>query len=155
MKRLITPTALCLLTFFGTLSLSAQAQSELKIVDLSKKEVRVFNAAQKLPDEARLNLIMDSLFIPYTQFWSSYLGSEKKFLRWVKKDVYPNLEKLNELNDTLNREAVLKIVSADKRRKRDSIVYVVFGPGCTDVGRFQDGTEVVDLMHEKYSALNR
>ncbi len=155
MERSIARTALCLLTFFGTLSLSAQVQSELKIVDLSQKEVRVFNAAQKLPDEARVNLIMDSLFTPYSQFWSSYLGSEKKFLRWVKKDIYPNLEKLNELNNTLNREAVLKIVSADKKRKRDSIVYVVFGPGCTDMGRFQDGTEVIDLMHEKYSALNR
>lgn len=128
---------------------SAQSSEGVHIVDLSQTEIRLFNKANMLDTEAANMLLTDSLFVPYANFWSNYVGSETEFLRWIRKSVYPNLKEMNRLNNRVNREAIVKKIAEADALRCPKGVYVVFGPGCTDVGKFADGTAVIDLMHKQ------
>ncbi|HMV07595.1 MAG TPA: hypothetical protein PK325_02615 [Cyclobacteriaceae bacterium] len=123
----------------------AQISADLELVDLSQKEIRIFNQTKKLNAHLANRLMIDSLFLPHEKFWTNYVGGEKDFLKWVRESVYPNLKEMNRVNKRINREAMLTRISKNSTQTK---VYVVLGPGCTDIGKFTDGTSVIDLMHK-------
>lgn len=147
MKKLSIIICVSATLLLNVMWVSAQSSEGVHIVDLSQTEIRIFNKAEKLDTEAANMLLTDSLFVPHANFWSSYVGSKTEFLRWIRKSVYPNLKEMNRLNNRVNREAIVKKMPEADALQRPNVVYVVFGPGCTDVGKFTDGTAVIDLMH--------
>lgn len=85
----------------------AQISADLEVVDLSQKEIRIFNQTKKLNAHLANRLMIDSLFLPHEKFWTNYVGGEKDFLKWVRESVYPNLKEMNRVNNRVNRKAML------------------------------------------------
>lgn len=143
-QRLMLLAAGVLLVCYAS-HVEAQTSADSEVIDLSQQEIRIFNQTKKLNAHLANRLMIDSLFLPHEKFWTNYVGGEKDFLKWVRESVYPNLKEMNRVNNRINREAMLTRISKNSPQTK---VYVVLGPGCTDIGKFTDGTSVIDLMHK-------
>ncbi|GAB3519731.1 hypothetical protein GCM10027442_41680 [Emticicia fontis] len=137
-----------------TFIVKAQNTPDFQIIDISQKEILIFNQSKSLDSTNRAKLLVDSLFTPYKKFWNGYLGDEKGFVEWVHESVYPNLVGYNQRNNQINGEKLLQQFNEVKQQmyqltgyKPKGIWYIVFGPAWTDLGGFSDGTMLIDLSH--------
>lgn len=149
MKKLFT----CLMMLCPFIT-NAQKAQDFQIIDISQKEIRVFNQSKSLDSITRTQLLVDSLFTPYKHFWNGYIGDEKSFVEWVHESVYPNLAGYNQRNSQINGEKLLQQFNEVKENmyqltgyKPKGLWYIVFGPAWTDLGGFSDGTMLIDLAH--------
>lgn len=151
--------AIAFLVTYG-MTVQAQVSTDVEIIDISQKEIRIFNQAKNLSTATRDKLVLDSLFVPYRSLWMSYIGDEQKFLHWVHQNVYPHLTRFNRQNNQIERDKILKQFAKAQIKPNErmahqlkQVCYIVLGPGCTDAGSFLDGTRLIDLMHEKFPQL--
>lgn len=131
----------------------AKAQ-KFEIIDISQKQIRIFNQSKNLDSLTRCKLLIDSLYTPHKKFMSGYLGSEQSFLELVHETVYPNLDGFNRRNARIDGVKLLEQFTEIKDnmhqqtgRYPEGTWYILFGHGATDLGGLTDGTMLIDLTH--------
>ena len=154
MKKTLLLTVLCVHQYAF-----AQSNADLKIIDLSQTELRLLNKGKELDSITRSKIYLDSLYMPYKQFWSGYAGKEKDFLSWMNKEGVVFLDYLNQRNKDINGGKLL----AQFNEVEDSMIkltgytpkgtwYIVYYHGSTNLGGLGSGEMLIDLSHENNSS---
>jgi hypothetical protein len=82
---------------FAIISIASNAQTntDFQIIDISQKEMRIFNRYKNDDSTTRNKVFIDSLFKPYQKFWN---GRKKKFF-----PIYRNT--MNATNPSMDRNS--------------------------------------------------
>lgn len=154
MKKLAV-LILCIMQF----SAYSQQRNDLQIIDVSQIQIRVMNACENMDSLKRSKIFADSIYKPYVEFWSGYVGEEADFVSWMNTDAMPALKLYNERNTAVDGAKLLKQfneIKAGMKKLTDysptGTWYIVYGPGWTDLGSLSGGTMLIDLSHEHNSS---
>lgn len=141
------------------LSVYSQQRNDLQIIDVSQIQIRVMNACENMDSLTRSKIFADSIYKPYVEFWSGYVGEEADFVSWMNTDAMPALKLYNERNTAVDGAKLLKQfneIKAGMKKLTDyspaGTWYIVYGPGWTDLGSLSGGTMLIDLSHEHNSS---
>ena len=138
----------------------AKVFSELEIVDLSETQLRLFTKSKSLPTPQRDQMLLDSLYHPYTYLWTSYLGTKEDFTKWANEialreiELYKEKAKqidLAEMNRYFNQTAKEMTTFTGFRPKGKW--YIFWGPKWTDLGGIGNGTMLIDLANQYNKSL--
>lgn len=148
-----------ILTYFSVaVSFAAYAQNtneRLQIIDVSQAQIRLMNACKDKDSAACAGIFADSLYKPYYEFWSGYVGEEKDFTDWMIGEAMPAIKLYNERNNAIDGTKLLKQFDEIKKRMKklthyspEGKWYIVYGPAWTDLGGLLGGIMLIDLSHE-------
>src|SRR6267143_1621069 len=123
------------------------ADSSLRIVNVYKLESLAVRELSHQSHSAVLDQLARDVYRPYASFWKGYMGDEARFREWAEASLFAgdhpvntNLAGIVNLRlDSLFTASANWLVKASGRRPR-GVWYIVFGPGWTDMGGFNEGT---------------
>lgn len=106
---------------------------------------------RELPPQERVPYFVSSVYEPYTDFWSGYLGDESNFRDWMGRQITdltdPRIRIPLELEfDALLESTVNRMAGLTSREIPHGTWYLVYGPGWTNMGGLGDGAMVVDFF---------
>lgn len=137
-----------------------EQMSEIEIIDISKKQIKLMNLLQNEPVEKRNAILIDSIYKPNSYLWSGYLGSKSDFTNWINNTAYKELEsynsKANEIDLSKLNDYFFETVQEMEKftgNKPSGKWYIFFGPKWTNLGGFDDGTMLIDLAHESNKSI--
>lgn len=143
---------LALLVVWSQITLLAQT---LQFFNVAEKQIKCLNVSKNLDSVATRKLYLDSLYFPYQQFWSGYIGDEDSFVQWMMTDARHFETYLNERFQAVDGTQLLKYYNLIQDSlhllsgyKAVGTWYIIFGPGWTDLGSLGTGEMLIDLSHE-------
>jgi len=150
-----------LISFLLIFSCKTHAQSQLKIIDISQLQIRVWEKYKNLDSPARSKIFIDSVYTPCHTFWDGYVGDGNAVADWMNGSIanIPQIEKKNTLVD--GKKLVQQFRQVEKQMTRltgykpKGLWYIVYGPAWTDLGGLGDFTMLIDLSHGSNSSNDR
>lgn len=141
---------------FSTISFAQDNKESFKIIDLSQKQLRIVNSLHSKDSLTRTKVFIDSIYTPYKELWSGYIGDEQNFSRWINKEMIPNLEAYNRRNKIINGSNLYDQIREikDQLNQMTGIQakgnwYIFYGPAWTDLGGLANGSMLIDLTHKR------
>jgi len=135
------------------------ANQNLKVHDIGTNQLILLNRYRNTDTLIRNKILLDSIYLPFSSFWNSYLGDDKLFLNWITQKGYKQLDNWNRSSQVISPEYLVKKLketaigmSKFTGHFAKGDWYILFGPGWTDLGGFGDGTMLIDLAN--FSANN-
>ena len=128
------------------------ADSALRIINVYRLEAEDVMGFEQSSRPDVLDRLSRDAYRPYASFWKGYLGDEARFRDWAgtalfakEHPIHTRIGAVLELRlDSLFTSISSWLVTTTGRRPR-GVWYIVFGPGWTDMGGFNDGTMLVDF----------
>lgn len=129
---------------------------ELQIIDISQKQLALYNQHLATDSVKRVKIFRDSLYYPYRDVWDGYLGSMKTFdavaeyygIRMIEKlnsknRLFYSDKKAGELLSAFNKvkEGMIELTGYSPRGKW----YLLYGAAQVNLGGVGDGVMFVDL----------
>ncbi|HEX8335066.1 MAG TPA: DUF2268 domain-containing putative Zn-dependent protease [Segetibacter sp.] len=130
-----------------------------QIIDLSQKQIRLFNQHKNEDSITRSVVFSDSLYKPYQALWNGYINGEENYIKWINRQVLPVLATYNTRNQQINgKKLLLQFYEVKKNMEKltgyspKGTWYIFYGPAWTDLGGLSDGTMLIDLSHSRNSS---
>jgi Predicted Zn-dependent protease (DUF2268) len=143
------------------ISATAKAQNGVNVKDISQVQLRIMDKYKNLDSISRSKIFIDSLYMPYKEFWNGYLGNAEDVATWLS-DALKKLPEWEDKNKKINGKTLLmqfhKVAGVMKKLTGYKPVgnwYIVFGPAWTDLGGLGDFAMLIDLAHESNSSNER
>lgn len=155
MKKITLFLILLFLISCNTQKLSRILENNLKVYNVAKKQLILFNQFQRADTFTLNKFLIDSIYIPNSTFWDGYLGDEKAFLNWSNKKGIKQLSDWNKKLQIINpdfltlklKEIAVKMYKFTGYAAKGNW-YIIYGPGWANLGGFEDGTMFIDLAHK-------
>ena len=129
---------------------------DFQIVDISQKQLALYNKHLITDSVQRMKIFQDSLYHPYKEVWNGYVGSMNGFDVTVHYYGIKNINALNQKNKAFYSESNKQIIlttlfkikkGIEKLTERSPIGkwYLLYGPSSTDLGSIGNGTMLIDF----------
>lgn len=123
----------------------------VRVTSLYKAQILTAYRYRELPPNERIPHFVSSVYQPYRNFWSGYLGDEAAFTGWMERQITdltdPRADIPLELEfDGLLETTINGMVQLTRREIPRGTWYLVYGPGWTNMGGLGDGAMVVDFF---------
>lgn len=148
--------SLIIFSFFliscSTQKIQKKVSENLIVNDIASKQLSLINKINKKDLD---KILIDSIYKPYSTFWSGYLGNEEAFKKWFNEKGQKQINIWNKNAQTINpSDLSLKLnQTAIEMYKFTGYLSkgewnIIYGPAWTDLGGFSDGTMLIDLAHK-------
>ena len=133
-------------------------KGSLQIIDISQKQLSLYNLHQATDSVKRVRIFRDSLYYPYRDVWDGYLGSMETFDAVAEYYGVRMIEKLNSKNqlfysdnnagELLNafnevKDGMIELTGYSPRGKW----YLLYGAAQVNLGGVGDGVMFIDFSY--------
>lgn len=146
--------------FFLWSTLPAYGQGKLEVLELAQRQVQLLKRYEKSDSVLRSQVIRDSIYLPYKEFWDGYLGPAEAVADWHNRQLLPRLSQLEE--SRINAAQLVKdlFFTAAEMEKLTGYAasgkwYIAYGPAWTDLGGLGKYAMLIDLSHGSNSSNER
>lgn len=129
----------------------------LKLINIFKQQLNVLYETRNLPQEEVKKQFIGRTYVPYQQFWESYVGDSNTYYESVMKPLIKDslrmIARKSLLFSSFNIDnffsLTASVISCYSGKNPSGTWFIAFGHGATDMGGFGDGRMVLDLTHSK------
>lgn len=150
--------------FFQLLLFSQEKKGKenlLDIIDISQIQIRTMKQCADLDSIKRKQIISDSVYRPYSEFWNGYVGGENSTIKWMNNAI-PHLPDFLKRNNDVQASLLKSQLNEINRKmyrftghKATGKWYIAYGPAWTDLGGLGKMAMLIDLSHESNSTNER
>lgn len=132
--------------------------ASLEIIDLSQKQLRLYNTYKNSDSLVRQKIFRDSLYIPYQNLWNGYVGNAETFDLVAYHYGVKQLSALNKKNKQFysgNQSETLWQKFSEIKNNMSSLTgynpkgewYLIYGPALANLGTGGNGIMFIDFAH--------
>lgn len=130
---------------------SQTRNKNIKVIDIAEKQIKLLkkNGGDKI--------ILSTIYTPYKELWSGYLGNENDFIKWLNEKGNKKISTLK-TNQKVNPKYLSKELKQLSRKmhqftgfKPNGNWYIIYGPAWTNLGGLSTGEMILDLSHNQNS----
>ncbi|WP_196894430.1 DUF2268 domain-containing putative Zn-dependent protease [Aureivirga marina] len=139
----------------------SKSKTPIEILDISETQLRLASQYLELNRDTWGIMMLDSLYKPFFNIWNPYIGNERQFLTSMHFEKKILLQKSIDKKNKLFMERLKKELHRKSKKMQEFTGYstkgkwvLLYGSGSVDLGGFDDGTMLIDLVNKATNNLD-